>query len=185
MDPDRPAEAEAAPTAIRFRQGKKRKGYRQRGGADDDEEQSQVQPRTETLAQSQSHAQSESRPEAETTSAPGDDQEDEPDSAVAAAIRARNAARRPKLQGVGFRSNGGGRQHDESSSEAALAKRDQDGAESVVRGISDRFMHQTGFVSDANDRHMYVLSCTLWRISAKDLLAKRPPKKPNGRRSCG
>ena len=79
-------------------------------------------------------------------------------SAVAAALRNRNA--RKARHGMGFAS--GMRVSQVASSDQALILRQPDAADedddTMLMGISDRFAHQTGTRNDLYDRHMYVSS---------------------------
>ncbi|KAG8428351.1 hypothetical protein J3459_004014 [Metarhizium acridum] len=111
--------------AIRFRPSKKRKAYRQR--ADDS-----PPPTTPK----------DTRPPEQTSR---EQQASDAESAVTAAVRARNS-RRARLRGVGFTSD------DQHDAPAPTAPTDQERA--PAKGIPDRFTHQTGLVATLNDRHM-------------------------------
>lgn len=126
----------AVPEPIRFRPGKKRKAaYRQR--TDTDSEPPVLSPQPEPTGQIDSA-----------------DDDDDDESAVAAALRARNAQKaRQRAAGVGFRSDG---RPELDESERALVRRDEQD-DAPVMAIGSRFTHQTGLLTDLNDRHMYVL----------------------------
>ncbi|KAH6606385.1 hypothetical protein Trco_005538 [Trichoderma cornu-damae] len=174
---------------IRFRTGKKRKAYRQRATAAEHDDAAaaaaaatflaSVLPGASSLndvdpgrdaddagAEAQSHR--EGSPEMEDADDDADDDVDYDDgseqtaggSAVAAAMRLRNARRAGRRQGVGFRSEGrpagGGGGGD---AENALILRDQhrDAAaahDRIAGGITNRFMHQTGLLTILDDKHM-------------------------------
>ncbi|KAF5017507.1 hypothetical protein F66182_10552 [Fusarium sp. NRRL 66182] len=133
--------ADTAPEPIRFRAGKKRKAYRQRTQDDD------------------VVAQSISSPPA--TSAPGSSDNpaqkggsDDDEASVVAALKQRNA-RRARLGGVAFRN--ASRPDDDTNSERALVPHDADetsNTETIIKGVTDRFTHQTGKLADLNDKHM-------------------------------
>ncbi|KND95365.1 hypothetical protein TOPH_00182 [Tolypocladium ophioglossoides CBS 100239] len=136
MDP--PSSQDAAPSPVRFKASKKRKAYRQRLDGGRDSPRPHATPGSEAPpASSETHA-----------DGPGEDEE----TALAATIRLRNA-RRARLRGVAFASNP--RASDDASADHALVRRGQeDGGVPAVRGIADRFTHQTGLIADLNDKHM-------------------------------
>ncbi|KAF4958192.1 hypothetical protein FSARC_11076 [Fusarium sarcochroum] len=136
--------SETAPEPIRFRAGKKRKAYRQRTQEDED-----------AVAET-----TRSPPTASTGSIDKPTQRDTPnededgEASVAAALKLRNA-RRGRLGGVAFRNNN--RPDDDTNNERALIPHDADDAsnsEAVIKGVTDRFTHQTGKLADLNDKHM-------------------------------
>ncbi|CEI64101.1 hypothetical protein FVEN_g8951 [Fusarium venenatum] len=135
----------AASEPIRFRAGKKRKAYRQRVQEDDDAVTETVQPPpTASAAESNDKSTQRSTP----------DEEEHGEGSVAAALRLRNA-RRSRLGGVAFRNSN--RPEDDTNTERALVPHNADETsnnESVIKGVTDRFTHQTGKVADLNDRHM-------------------------------
>jgi hypothetical protein len=139
---------ETAPEPIRFRAGKKRKAYRQRAQEEEDTVTETIQspPAVSASVSSDKPAQGDTP----------DDGDDDREGSVAAALKLRNA-RRGRLGGVAFRNTG--RPDDDTNSERALVLPDVDdasNAESVIKGVTDRFTHQTGRLADLNDRHMYV-----------------------------
>ncbi|KAM0503823.1 hypothetical protein ACHAP8_003065 [Fusarium lateritium] len=135
----------AASEPIRFRAGKKRKAYRQRVQGDDDAVAETVQsPPTASAAESNDKPAQRSTP----------DEEENAEGSVAAALKLRNA-RRSRLGGVAFRNSN--RPEDDTNTERALVPHNADETsnnESVIKGVTDRFTHQTGKVADLNDRHM-------------------------------
>ncbi|KAH7256869.1 hypothetical protein BKA59DRAFT_507775 [Fusarium tricinctum] len=138
---------ETAPEPIRFRAGKKRKAYRQRAQGEEDTVTETIQPPPAVSASVSSDKPSQRH-------TPDDDDEEEGEGSVAAALRLRNA-RRGRFGGVAFRNTG--RLDDDTNSERALVPHDVDdasNAESVIKGVTDRFTHQTGRLADLNDRHM-------------------------------
>lgn len=139
---------ETAPEPIRFRAGKKRKAYRQRAQGEEDTVTETIQPPPAVSASVSSD-----KPTQRDT--PDDNDKEDGEGSVAAALRLRNA-RRGRFGGVAFRNIG--RPDDDMNSERALVLHDVDdaNAESVVKGVTDRFTHQTGRLADLNDRHMYV-----------------------------
>jgi hypothetical protein len=139
--------SEAASEPIRFRAGKKRKAYRQRAQEDDDAVAETVQS-----PPSASAVESNDKPAQKSTPDEGEYGE----ASVAAALRLRNA-RRSRLGGVAFRNSN--RPEDDTNTERALVPHDADetsNSEPIIKGVTDRFTHQTGKVADLNDRHMYV-----------------------------
>lgn len=126
---DSASTAGAAPEAVRFRPGKKRKAYRQR---------------PEDLA-----------PEAPSPAPNSDDNAEASDNeaTVAAAIRLRNA-RKARLRGVGFST--AARLDDVAPASQALVVHDERGEPEAVGGITNRFTHQTGLLHEVDDKHMYV-----------------------------
>ncbi|GAB0137692.1 hypothetical protein EsDP_00005949 [Epichloe bromicola] len=125
MDPA-PREQDPSAPAIKFRNTtKNRKALRQRA-QDDQHQQGHQQP--------------------DPPSSPTHDTES---SSVTAALRARNA-RKYRLRGVGFSTDSHADDH------AAQLPADDDSSKhlAVAKGIPDRFMHQTGLVSNLNDKHM-------------------------------
>lgn len=136
--------AEAAPGPIRFRAGKKRKAYRQR--TEDQDQDSADTPKSPASATAPLH---------EDTATQKDTDEDDGDASVAAALRLRNA-RRGRLGGVAFRNSN--RPDDEINDERALVPREPDEAsqDTVLNSVANRFTHQTGMLTDLNDKHMYV-----------------------------
>ncbi|UKZ88197.1 uncharacterized protein TrAFT101_003959 [Trichoderma asperellum] len=184
MDDMQTEPSQTSPTIepIRFRAGKKRKAYRQRATAAAEEEDdgnngattaispAPVMPGVssnpkdvdpgrdadDTAAEAQNPAEGDS--DMDVNNDDGDDQTAE-ESAVAAALRLRNARRAASRRGgVGFRSEGRSA-HDEEDSEHALVLRDQGkevaaAQDRVVGGITNRFMHQTGLLTILDDSHM-------------------------------
>lgn len=141
--------SETAPEPIRFRAGKKRKAYRQRAQGEEDTLAETIQPPPAVSASVSSD-----KPAQRDT--PDDNNEEDGEGSVAAALRLRNA-RKGRFGGVAFRNTG--RPDDDTNSERALVLHDIDdasNAESVIKGVTDRFTHQTGRLADLNDRHMYV-----------------------------
>ncbi|UKZ63285.1 uncharacterized protein TrAtP1_004513 [Trichoderma atroviride] len=186
MDDIQPEQAQPSPTIepIRFRAGKKRKAYRQRGPAAEEQEDANdgvataispapVMPGVsskskdvdagrdadDTGAEAQNPTQGHSEREDN-----GDDGDDDnhtaEESAVAAALRLRNARRAASRRGgVGFRSEGRSAPGEEDDAEHALVLRDQDkegtvAHDRIVGGITNRFMHQTGLLTILDDSHM-------------------------------
>ncbi|KAF5638289.1 uncharacterized protein FTJAE_5390 [Fusarium tjaetaba] len=137
--------SEPATEPVRFRTGKKRKAYRQRVQEDD----ASV---TETIS---SHpTASASEPSHELTRKASSDRAQDEEESVAAALKLRNA-RRARLGGVAFRNTN--RPDDDMNNERALIPHDADDAsnnEPIMKGVADRFTHQTGRLTDLNDKHM-------------------------------
>lgn len=155
---------------IRFRAGKKRKAYRQRA-AEEGESNAVTTPILPSASNSNADDPgAEANPDKDDADSSGnDDDHDDNDnsndqipgeSAVAAALRLRNARRAiGRRGGVGFRSDG--RSNDDGDAEQqqqhALVVREQDrDADRIVGGITNRFMHQTGLLTILDDKHMYV-----------------------------
>ncbi|KAF4999273.1 hypothetical protein FGRMN_2567 [Fusarium graminum] len=139
------ASSETAQEPVRFRAGKKRKAYRQRTQEDQD-----TVPETTQSPPAVSAPVSSEKPTLRDTPDDGEDGE----GSVAAALRLRNA-RRARLGGVAFRNTN--RLDDDINSERALVLHDADDAsngENVIKGVTDRFTHQTGRLADLNDKHM-------------------------------
>ncbi|KAK4060520.1 uncharacterized protein Triagg1_10697 [Trichoderma aggressivum f. europaeum] len=174
MEPD---QDENTPTTepIRFRAGKKRKAYRQRPTEEKGHDVATVIPAPSVLPGASTlqdgrdatdDANAETQPRDVDMDNSNDDGDDDGDdrmdgeSAVAAALRLRNARRAGRRGGVGFRSEG--RNQDENGNadaEHALvlrdADRDRDAAhDRIVGGITNRFMHQTGLLTILDDKHM-------------------------------
>ncbi|KAF4345590.1 hypothetical protein FBEOM_441 [Fusarium beomiforme] len=136
--------SEPVPEPIRFRAGKKRKAYRQRAQEDDDVVAGTIQspPTASTSETGDKHSHRD---------IPGC--EEDGDESVATAIKLRNA-RRGRLGGVAFRTN---RPDDDTNSERALVTHDASDAttsEPIIKGVSERFTHQTGRLTDLSDKHM-------------------------------
>ncbi len=127
METDTPGTSEP----IRFRPGKKRKAFRQRAADTADAESPHATPADNG------------------TDAP--DNADE-ESAIQAALKLRNARKSKFRGGVGFSATGATNEAD-AGADQQLVLREEDAA-AAMRGIPDRFMHQTGFVVDEDDRHM-------------------------------
>ncbi|KAG5747142.1 hypothetical protein H9Q69_013555 [Fusarium xylarioides] len=137
--------SEPATEPVRFRTGKKRKAYRQRVQEDDASVAETIQPHPNAPA-------SEPRHEIARKASP-DRAQDEVES-VAAALKLRNA-RRARLGGVAFRNTN--RPDDDMNNERALIPHDADDTsnnEPIMKGVADRFTHQTGRLTDLNDKHM-------------------------------
>lgn len=169
MEPDQDGNT---PTTepIRFRAGKKRKAYRQRPTEEESHDVATVIPAPSVLPGASKvddgeHANAETQPrDFEMEDGNGDDGEDRDDrmdgeSAVAAALRLRNARRATRRGGVGFRSEGRNQDDDDDAdAEHALVLRDADkdaAHDRIVGGITNRFMHQTGLLTILDDKHMY------------------------------
>ncbi|KAH8128569.1 hypothetical protein FP744_10008548 [Trichoderma asperellum] len=183
MDDIQTEPSQTSPTIepIRFRAGKKRKAYRQKATAAEEEDGNNgattaispapVMPGVssnlkdvdpgrdadDTAAEAQNPTEGDS--DMEVNNDNGDDQTAE-ESAVAAALRLRNARRAASRRGgVGFRSEGRSA-HDEEDSEHALVLRDQGkevaaaAQDRIVGGITNRFMHQTGLLTILDDSHI-------------------------------
>ncbi|KAM4055086.1 mRNA splicing factor RNA helicase [Hirsutella rhossiliensis] len=178
MDPANPSPHEAEPAVVRFRPSKRRKTYRQRpqdqddslaprAPADGDDEKQGSRGRTSRSGSQDGH--------------PGPLERDaDAHSDAEPVVRCNPRRRRTRFRGIGFAS-------DESRPTAlagphvsrALVPRGQDAADDekpVVRGIADRFMHQTGLIADPDDRHMteYIESRLSSRIAASS--APKPTK---------
>ncbi|GKU00150.1 hypothetical protein FLAG1_07545 [Fusarium langsethiae] len=136
--------SEVASEPIRFRAGKKRKAYRQRVQEDDAVGETVQSPPTASAAESNDKPTQRSTP----------DEDEHGGGSVAAALRLRNA-RRSRLGGVAFRNSN--RPEDDTNTERALVPHNADetsNGEPIIKGVTDRFTHQTGKVADLNDRHM-------------------------------
>ncbi|KAL7927905.1 hypothetical protein ACQKWADRAFT_278200 [Trichoderma austrokoningii] len=143
---------------IRFRAGKKRKAYRQKATEEDDAETpAPIAPGVSSSDEADSN----------------NEDNDADESAVAAALRLRNARRAASRRGgVGFRSDGpSGEEEAVVSEQHALVLRDQEKDAVVAGGITNRFMHQTGLLTILDDSHMnaYIES----RLASRD--AANPP----------
>ncbi|KAM6488207.1 hypothetical protein HDV62DRAFT_347189 [Trichoderma sp. SZMC 28011] len=171
MEPDQDGNT---PTTepIRFRAGKKRKAYRQR--PTEEEESNDVAiviPAPSVLPGASKVEDGEPGRDAnadaerllrelEGEDGNGDDGDDRMDgeSAVAAALRLRNARRAARRGGVGFRSEGRNQDDEDADAEQhALVLRDADkdaAHDRIVGGITNRFMHQTGLLTILDDKHM-------------------------------
>ncbi|KAG5805285.1 hypothetical protein H9Q74_001409 [Fusarium xylarioides] len=137
--------SEPATEPVRFRTGKKRKAYRQRVQEDDASVAETIQPHPNAPA-------SEPRHEIARKASP-DRAQDEVES-VAAALKLRNA-RRARLGGIAFRNTN--RPDDDMNNERALIPHDANDTsnnEPIMKGVADRFTHQTGRLTDLNDKHM-------------------------------
>ncbi|KAF4444342.1 hypothetical protein F53441_11154 [Fusarium austroafricanum] len=136
--------SEAAPEPVRFRAGKKRKAYRQRALDNGDAvAETTKSPTTSTQA-----------PNDEYTRTDTHDGDEDGDGSVAAALKMRNT-RRGRLGGVAFRNTN--RPDDETNNERALVPHDAEdtlNSETVIKGVTGRFTHQTGRLTDLNDKHM-------------------------------
>ncbi|PNP57753.1 hypothetical protein THARTR1_01911 [Trichoderma harzianum] len=129
MDPD---QDDNTPTTepIRFRAGKKRKAYRQRPTEEEGHDVATVIPAPSVLPGASTledgePGRAETQPrdvEMEDSNGDGDDGDDQVDgeSAVAAALRLRNARRAGRRGGVGFRSEGRNQDDDDAEGEHAL-----------------------------------------------------------------
>lgn len=136
------AEPQPAPEPIRFRPSKKRRtGYRQRTDDDNDDRQDDASNT------------SNGPPQPRATAADYFDGDDA-DTSEPAVVKVRNA-RRARLRGVGFRA--GSRPGDVEMTQALVLRDEHDGQDGApVPGLADRFTHQTGLLSDLNDKHMFV-----------------------------
>ncbi|KAL6858370.1 hypothetical protein J3F83DRAFT_750563 [Trichoderma novae-zelandiae] len=162
---------------IRFRAGKKRKAFRRRTAEEEENPDAAaatlpapVLPGASTkLGDGESGrrgpdddagAEPTHAADIEMENGDGDDGDDlaESESAVAAALRLRNARRAARRGGVGFRSDGRPGPSDDdhgADAEHALVLRDQDKEhDRIVGGITNRFMHQTGLLTILDDKHM-------------------------------
>ncbi|KAF5597082.1 hypothetical protein FPCIR_3718 [Fusarium pseudocircinatum] len=137
--------SEPATEPVRFRTGKKRKAYRQRVQEDD----------TSVAETISSHpTASASEPSHELARKASSDRAQDEEESVAAALKLRNA-RRARLGGVAFRNTN--RPDDDMNNERALIPHDADDTsnnEPIMKGVADRFTHQTGRLTDLNDKHM-------------------------------
>ncbi|KAF9774508.1 hypothetical protein IL306_007462 [Fusarium sp. DS 682] len=139
--------SEPASEPIRFRAGKKRKAYRPRTLEDDDDD-----VVVETIQSPPTASASRTGDKLARGDIPG--REEDGDGSVSAAIKLRNA-RRGRLGGVAFRN--ANRPDDDTNSERALVPHDASDTtniEPIIKGVSDRFTHQTGRLTDLNDKHM-------------------------------
>ncbi|KAI1031609.1 hypothetical protein LB504_000816 [Fusarium proliferatum] len=137
--------SEPATEPIRFRTGKKRKAYRQRVQEDDASVAETIQSHPTASA---------SEPSYELSRNASPDRAQDEEESVVAALKLRNA-RRARLGGVAFRNTN--RPDDDINNERALIPHDADGTsnnEPIVKGVADRFTHQTGRLTDLNDKHM-------------------------------
>ncbi|KAM3509132.1 hypothetical protein MY10362_000747 [Beauveria mimosiformis] len=74
-------------------------------------------------------------------------------SSVQAALKLRQSRTKHRFRGgVGFGRNEPAAHAASSNDDTSLVLRDA--ATTVAQGLPDRFMHQTGFIADADDRHM-------------------------------
>ncbi|KAL7936050.1 hypothetical protein V8C35DRAFT_278283 [Trichoderma chlorosporum] len=176
MDDAQPDHDGNTPTIepIRFRAGKKRKAYRQRAAEEESHDVAttpapSILPGASKLeddepARDADDAGAEAQPrdvemeDGDGESGDGDDQA-AGESAVAAALRLRNARRAGRRGGVGFRSEGRNQDDEDADAEHALVLRDADrdaaaAHDRVVGGITNRFMHQTGLLTILDDKHM-------------------------------
>ncbi|KAF4418039.1 hypothetical protein FACUT_11877 [Fusarium acutatum] len=137
--------SEPATEPVRFRTGKKRKAYRQRVQEDDASVAETIQSHPTASASEPSH-------ELPRKTSPDRAQDEE--ESVAAALKLRNA-RRARLGGVAFRNTN--RPDDHMNNERALIPHDADNTsnnEPIMKGVADKFTHQTGRLTDLNDKHM-------------------------------
>ncbi|KAH7181071.1 hypothetical protein DER46DRAFT_28246 [Fusarium sp. MPI-SDFR-AT-0072] len=137
--------SEPATEPVRFRAGKKRKAYRQRVQEDDAAVAETIQSPPTASA---------SEPSDELARKASLDRAQDQGESVAAALKLRNA-RRARLGGVAFRNTN--RPDDDMNNERALIPHDADDTsnnEPIMKGVADRFTHQTGRLTDLNDKHM-------------------------------
>ncbi|KAF5601453.1 uncharacterized protein FSUBG_8159 [Fusarium subglutinans] len=137
--------SEPATEPVRFRTGKKRKAYRQRVLEDDASVAETIQSHPTVSA---------SEPNPEPARKASQDRVQDEEESVAAALKLRNV-RRARLGGVAFRNTN--RPDDDMNNERALVPHDADDTsnnESTMKGVADRFTHQTGRLTDLNDKHM-------------------------------
>ncbi|KAF5599380.1 hypothetical protein FPANT_3478 [Fusarium pseudoanthophilum] len=137
--------SEPATEPVRFRTGKKRKAYRQRVQEDDASVAGTISSHPTASASEHSH---------EFTQKASSDRAQDEEESVAAALKLRNA-RRARLGGVAFRNTN--RPDDDMNNERALIPHDADDTsnnEPIMKGVADRFTHQTGRLTDLNDKHM-------------------------------
>ncbi|KAF5542306.1 hypothetical protein FMEXI_7518 [Fusarium mexicanum] len=137
--------SEPATEPVRFRTGKKRKAYRQRVLEDDASVAETIQSHPTASA---------SEPSPEPARKASQDRVQDEEESVAAALKLRNV-RRARLGGVAFRNTN--RSDDDMNNERALIPHDADDTsknESTMKGVADRFTHQTGRLTDLNDKHM-------------------------------
>ncbi|KAH7269881.1 uncharacterized protein BKA55DRAFT_532507 [Fusarium redolens] len=136
--------SEPATEPVRFRAGKKRKAYRQRVQEDIAVAETIQSPPTESASEPSDKATRKNSP----------DRAQDEEGSVAAALKLRNA-RRARLGGVAFRNTN--RPDDDTNNERALVPHDADDTsnnEPITKGVADRFTHQTGRLTDLNDKHM-------------------------------
>ncbi|KAH0528056.1 hypothetical protein TsFJ059_002966 [Trichoderma semiorbis] len=174
MEPDQDGNTPST-EPIRFRAGKKRKAYRQRPTEEEEaHDVATVIPAPSILpgaskledgehgrdATDDANASAERllrELEGEDGNGDGEDRTDG-ESAVAAALRLRNARRAARRGGVGFRSEGRNQDDEDADAEQhALVLRDADkdaAHDRIVGGITNRFMHQTGLLTILDDKHM-------------------------------
>ncbi|KAK2590641.1 hypothetical protein QQS21_011668 [Conoideocrella luteorostrata] len=148
------------PPTIKFRPTKKRKFIRQRSDPDHHHDNNNITSPEQLVAPQ--------LPSADSVDAQNEE------SAVTAAIRARTM-RKARLRGVGFGTDS--QADDHAATSTSLTKR-EDNKAAMVKGIPNRFMHQTGLVSTLNDRHMneYIES----RLSSRaDSGPIQPDQAPN------
>ncbi|KAF5616514.1 hypothetical protein F52700_12808 [Fusarium sp. NRRL 52700] len=137
--------SEPATEPVRFRTGKKRKAYRQRVKEEDASVPETIQPHPTASASEPSH---------ELARKASTDRAQDEEESVATALKLRNA-RRARPGGVAFRNTN--RPDDDMNKERALMPHDADGTsnnEPIMKGVADRFTHQTGRLTDLNDKHM-------------------------------
>ncbi|KAF5257544.1 hypothetical protein FOXYS1_11929 [Fusarium oxysporum] len=137
--------SEPATEPVRFRAGKKRKAYRQRVQEDDAAVAETIQSPPTASA---------SEPSDEFARKASSDRAQDEGESVAAALKLRNA-RRARLGGVAFRNTN--RPDDDMNNERALIPHDADytsNNEPIMKGVADRFTHQTGRLTDLNEKHM-------------------------------
>ncbi|KAF4496925.1 hypothetical protein FAGAP_6912 [Fusarium agapanthi] len=138
--------SEPAAEPVRFRTGKKRKAYRQRVQEDDASVAETIQSHPTASA---------SEPSPEPARKASQDRAQDEEESIAAALKLRNV-RRARLGGVAFRNTN--RPDDDMNNERALIPHDADDTsnnnESMMKGVADRFTHQTGRLTDLNDKHM-------------------------------
>jgi hypothetical protein len=141
---------------IRFRTGKKRKGFRQRAAAAADDDDTAVELHATPPPAPQTDVDGEPASAAAAVAPEGED------SAIQAALKLRNARKSKFRGGVGFSANGATTESeaaDQQQQQQLVLRSEEDGSTAssstaALRGIPDRFMHQTGFVVDEDDKHM-------------------------------
>lgn len=162
MEKDTPGHQTGEP--IRFRTGKKRKGFRQRAAdTDDGDATSHATPPPPPQQQPQpGDVDGETAPAAATAAPEVNDEDEGAESAIQAALKLRNARKSKFRGGVGFSANGATTEPDAGDQQLVL-RGEEDGSttaaaasssSAATRGIPDRFTHQTGFVVDEDDKHM-------------------------------
>lgn len=128
--------------AVRFKAKKRSKTLRRRGSGSHDEHETAVPAAAPPTRDSDD-----------------DDGRGSDDDAVQAALKLRQTRTRHRFRGgVSF-----GRD-EPSSSAAAAPDTDMVLLRDAAQGLPDRFMHQTGFVADADDKHMYVLPSSFFPL---------------------